>query len=400
MPQIKISNLPLYTGNTTGAYLVMNNSGQTTTYKVTKETLIGASGTSGTSGTSGGTGASGSSGSSGTSGSSGGTGTSGSNGSSGTSGSNGSSGTSGSNGSSGTSGDSIFAQTGSYWNTTRDVGITGSVRINTLSGELNVIGTSTFVNGANSAISFVSGGMVEFGGVDLTIGLAGSGKNLIFNTDRYNLGTTGSIVMKNNTVITGSLGVVGNTTMTGSLSISGNTTITGSVRITGSGTTNVFVSGSIQVQKPQGTVLVGGINFPSITVTSGSVNTFVGRGSISVSDNNNSVSIIATSTTGSATKILSVDNNDTTQTIIELPCSSSWNDGLTKFKYPVEITGSLKVTEALNTRPLYVGTGSVYGNNFQNVPGTPGDIRIFQDDGPSYALAFFTVSGSNSWGIL
>jgi len=69
MPQIKISNLPLYTGNTTGAYLVMNNSGQTTTYKVTKETLIGASGTSGTSGTSGGTGASGSSGSSGTRGS-------------------------------------------------------------------------------------------------------------------------------------------------------------------------------------------------------------------------------------------------------------------------------------------------------------------------------------------
>ena len=92
MAQIKISDLPLYTGSTTGVYLVMNNSGQTTTYKVSRENIIGASGTSGTSGSSG---------------SSGGTGTSGSNGSSGTSGSsgsNGSSGTSCSNGSSGTSG--------------------------------------------------------------------------------------------------------------------------------------------------------------------------------------------------------------------------------------------------------------------------------------------------------
>ena len=62
MANTQIANLPLYTGDTTGAYLVMNNSGQTTTYKVIKETLIGVSGTSGTSGSSGSNGSSGTSG--------------------------------------------------------------------------------------------------------------------------------------------------------------------------------------------------------------------------------------------------------------------------------------------------------------------------------------------------
>jgi hypothetical protein len=112
------------------------------------------------------------------------------------------------------------------------------------------------------------------------------------------------------------------------------------------------------------------------------------------------IEISTTKTTGSAVQILTFDPTNTQRTIVELPCSSSWNGGLTKFKYPVEITGSLKVTEALNTRPLYYGSGSVYSNNFQNVPGTPGDIRIFEGDGGLYNLAFFTVSGSNSWAAL
>jgi hypothetical protein len=82
MANKKISQLPLYTGDTTGVYLVMDNAAQTVTYKVTKETLVGASGTSGTSGSSG---SSGTSGSNGTSGSSGSSGTSGSSGSAGAS---------------------------------------------------------------------------------------------------------------------------------------------------------------------------------------------------------------------------------------------------------------------------------------------------------------------------
>ncbi len=48
MANTKISQLPTFTGDTTGAYLVMDNSGLTETFKVLKETLIGSSGTSGT----------------------------------------------------------------------------------------------------------------------------------------------------------------------------------------------------------------------------------------------------------------------------------------------------------------------------------------------------------------
>ena len=40
MPNIQINNLPLYTGDTTGSYLIINNSGETTTYKTTKEIFL------------------------------------------------------------------------------------------------------------------------------------------------------------------------------------------------------------------------------------------------------------------------------------------------------------------------------------------------------------------------
>lgn len=41
MADIRISNLPTYTADTTGAYLVMNDSGNTTTYKVLEEDVVG-----------------------------------------------------------------------------------------------------------------------------------------------------------------------------------------------------------------------------------------------------------------------------------------------------------------------------------------------------------------------
>jgi len=40
MANVQIANLPTYTGNTNGAFLVMNNSGNTESFKVTKETLL------------------------------------------------------------------------------------------------------------------------------------------------------------------------------------------------------------------------------------------------------------------------------------------------------------------------------------------------------------------------
>ena len=40
MANTKISDLPIFTGDTDGSYLVMNNSANTETFKVTKETLL------------------------------------------------------------------------------------------------------------------------------------------------------------------------------------------------------------------------------------------------------------------------------------------------------------------------------------------------------------------------
>jgi hypothetical protein len=40
MANVLISNLPTYTGNTNNTFLVMNNSGNTESFKVTKETLF------------------------------------------------------------------------------------------------------------------------------------------------------------------------------------------------------------------------------------------------------------------------------------------------------------------------------------------------------------------------
>jgi hypothetical protein len=134
----KVNQLPLYTGDTTGAYFIMNNSGETTTYKVTRETILGGSqtsGTSGTSGTNGTSGTSGENGSSGTSGTSGVNGTSGTSGSSGI-GSNGTSGTSGQNGSSGTSG--VDGTSG----TSGTSGINGSSGTSGTSGSNGSSGTS------------------------------------------------------------------------------------------------------------------------------------------------------------------------------------------------------------------------------------------------------------------
>jgi hypothetical protein len=134
----------------------------------------GANGSSGTSGTSGGNGSSGTSGTSGTigpsglpgsSGTSGTSGVNGSSGTSGTSGSDGSSGTSGSSGTAGTSGDSIFALTGSVWETsvqtkfnadsTFGTDVTVLQDINLPSG--SAIKLSPDAGGNSAAIRFLSG---------------------------------------------------------------------------------------------------------------------------------------------------------------------------------------------------------------------------------------------------
>jgi hypothetical protein len=174
MSNLKISQLPEWTGNTDGFYLPANNSGETITYKITRETLIGAAGTSGSSGTSGinGTnGTSGVSGSSGTSGVSGSSGTSGINGTNGTSGANGSSGTSGVSGSSGTSGVSGSSGTSGVSGSSGTSGVSGSSGTSGVSGSSGTSGVS-----GSSGTSGVSGssGTSGINGTNGTSGANGS----------------------------------------------------------------------------------------------------------------------------------------------------------------------------------------------------------------------------------
>ena len=148
MSNIKISELPQFTGNTSGSWLVMDDSTQTTTYKVLRENIVsttsGTSGTSGYNGINGTSGSSGTSGSNGTNGTDGSSGSNGSSGSSGSNGTNGSSGTSGSNGTNGSSGTSPANLDRVGLITTGSVGlqqsITGSLNIN----EASIISTGAY----------------------------------------------------------------------------------------------------------------------------------------------------------------------------------------------------------------------------------------------------------------
>jgi len=207
----------------------------------------GGTGSSGTSGTSGGTGSSGTSGTSGIDGSSGTSGTSGQAGSSGTSGTSGSSGTSGTSGSSGTSGDSLFAQTGSFWATTNDIQITGSLSAvgntyasfdyNFLSGRIQMNAT-----GSNGKIELKSENVAISSSVATTITgsviLSGSaGPELIVIGDTI---ITGSIIMSGSAGV--ELDIKGDQTNTGSLTvrsgslltISNNTTVNSDLYLTNS----------------------------------------------------------------------------------------------------------------------------------------------------------------------
>ena len=126
----------------------------------------GSSGSDGSSGTSGSSGSDGTSGTSGTSGSSGSDGTSGTSGSDGTSGTSGTSGSSGSDGSSGSSGDSLFAQTGSFWATTNDIQITGSLDI---TSQLGVVDSNVIMTDSSSFYLTSGSNFYMFNGkVDLT----------------------------------------------------------------------------------------------------------------------------------------------------------------------------------------------------------------------------------------
>ena len=98
--------------------------------------------------------------------------------------SGGGSGSSGTSGTSGTSGDSIFVQTGSFWNTTRNVGITGSLRLSgSATYDLEVTGSARFVNNNNSQINTITPNTFNIN----TTNAAG------INAENYIFGHTGSV---------------------------------------------------------------------------------------------------------------------------------------------------------------------------------------------------------------
>ena len=159
----------------------------------------GSSGTAGTSGSSGSDGTSGTAGTSGSSGSSGTAGTSGSSGSdgtSGTSGTAGSSGTAGTSGTSGSSGDSLFANSGSYWATTNDIQITGSLSI---SSQLGINDANVLLNeSASLVLTSGSNIYIENGGF-ITASFKGDGAGL------YNIPASGVTGLQLDRIISGSV---------------------------------------------------------------------------------------------------------------------------------------------------------------------------------------------------
>jgi hypothetical protein len=284
MSNRKFRDLPLYTGNISGTYLILNNSSQTTTHKVTVDTLLsgytGGAGSSGTSGTSGSSGTIGSSGSSGTAG------TSGTSGSSGTRGSSGSSGTAGT---SGTSGDSIFVQSGSLYYTT------SSLLIN---NNLEISGTTTFIGNlvpktargatlgtlANPfADIFVSSGSINIAGIpgQPNTTLSNVSGSLLVSAGNMTLVGSASFIAQTGSFqyISGSMKQVGDYTQFGNYSLLGNKTITGSLNITGSGFINThriltdLDSGSFNV------TISGNTNDNVLTAT-GQVNTLQGESNL------------------------------------------------------------------------------------------------------------------------
>ena len=164
----------------------------------------------------------------------------------------------------------------------------------------------------------------------------------------------------------------GNASLTGSLNILGNTTITGSLNVSGSAFSDVNINGRIQITTPNGTTGIGGNINPTISVATGSgiIGSSVSIGNISVYNDFNDLRISSTQLTGSPIQILSVDNTNVSRTIIELPCSSSWNDGLTEFKYPVEITGSITLSQQSTLPTGTVGSLAVSGSNLYYHNGT------------------------------
>jgi hypothetical protein len=476
MANTKISELPLFTGNTSGSYLVMNNSGQTTTYKIQKENYVfpynGAAVISGSLAVSGSI----------------------------TTTANstfntvvvGRGGNTGSFGSTRVGANSLsYSGVGAVGGNNTAIGVSnltfnsvgsnntavGAGNLsNNISGSFNTaIGQGNLANlttgNENTSIGWSNLNAMVTGSSQIAIGTSnltrykGGDFNNMAIGPRFTLNllesgaeniAIGSYAMQNvrtgsnNTVIGGgalanctgsnniALGFYAGTNLTGTVNntlvidslyrtfypnegliygtmnstvanqtlkfnaattITNNLTITGSLTVSGSAATDVNVIGNLTARNGNNTKVIN-LNTDNGLIqldSSSFAQSILGIGKLELSKNADKIEITAEGTTGSKCQFRTTEPTGSQVTIIELPCVSDWNGGTTRFKYPVEITGSLKVTDVLNVQPLYYGTGSVYSGSINAVSGSYGDIRMMYDDGGYRQLYVWGGNPPGDW---
>ena len=315
MSNVKISQLPEFTGNTSGSWLIMNNSGQTTTYKVNINTI-------------------------------------------GTLSSSGTSGTSGAAGSSGTSGASPFAQTGSFYNTTNNIGITGS---------LNVLGSGSF----SSAVKFFSsssyGNSAVQPGAYVTESSPVSQSNLYFSNP---LGTNGQIPLLTNLtgsiVISGSNNIIFNSNRNNTLVTNGTYGYINGYNnfayVVPTLTTSSVVLPLINQNFLQGTVAMGftssslAVPFVNSNNINNSVTLNHQSGSVGFSSNNILGTFTSTQQLTPGKAVSSVNSNIVVNSIILNHLSSSIN-------YSNNIGGPLTVTNLVSSSVSAGNNGIAVNNN-------------------------------------
>ena len=213
MSNLKISQLPSFTGNTSGSWLVMNNSGETTTYKVQRETLLSGFQPSGNYAT---------------------------------------------------TGSNVFRGNQTI---TGSVNITGSINLKgntlTIKTEENYL-DGIVISGSNGSVgisTFEAGMYIE----DLPIGRSGNGITFMSNKG-IQLRTYGSNVLIENQG-TGSIDIINSTIqMSGSVDITGSLKVSGSSTLNAGGAGNNILTGSINAMDAVGpgnymVARAGGSNF-------------------------------------------------------------------------------------------------------------------------------------------
>ena len=282
-----------------------------------------------------------------------------------------------------------------------NINFTGSIRI---SGSITNFGAGNINNntvyGDNALpINTTGTNNLAFGNNALQLNLTGSfntalGSNALSKALNNNNTAIGNSALQNLTIGETNM-AIGANTLQQNISGSSNVAIGDSALQNNLADNNIAIGRTTLNNNTTGTLNTAIGNFALLSNVTGSNNIAIGAqaGFAETTDNNLYISPLFYGTLDagrSGSLIYGKFDSTTANQKLQV-------NGQLDVRYGASVTGSVKLTEALNIKPLYYGTGSVYNNNLQNIPGTTGDIRLIYDDGPSYSLIYFTVSGSNSW---